>query len=307
MNDRRLNLSAGAASVTVASLLIVAKLWALSATGSLSIAASLADSVMDVLVALGGLVAIWYAARPPDADHTFGHSAAEDLAALGQSVFLLISAGVIAVSAARRLWAPAPAELSSEEIGFAVMGLSIALTVALLVWQRYVARRTGSKVVAADSLHYLSDLIPNLGAIAALIAASAFDFHRLDSVVALGAAGILCIGALRIGKSAWDALMDRSAPEDLIRDIESIARHHPGVWGFHDLKTRMSGSKPFINLHIEVDGELKLKDAHDISASLKRRILDNHPSADVIIHKDVARPEYKKEDTKKEAENPPLK
>nr|WP_319249198.1 cation diffusion facilitator family transporter [uncultured Celeribacter sp.] len=288
MGEKRLNLSAGIASVSVATILVLAKLWALSLTGSMSIAASMADSAMDLLIAAGGLLAIYYAARPPDDDHAFGHTSAEDLAALAQSVFILISGSVIAVTAVRRLLSPTPKEMSAEGVGIGVMVLSIVLTLALVMWQRRVARQTGSKVVSADSLHYVGDLIPNIGAIFALIASSAFGFHQLDSVVALGAAGILIIGALNIFKSAWDALMDRSAPPEMVEEIETLTREMPGVFAYHDLKTRMAGSKAFINIHIEVDGDQTLREAHAISADLKRMILDHYPSADVIIHKDVA-------------------
>ncbi|SFJ32678.1 cation diffusion facilitator family transporter [Celeribacter neptunius] len=288
MNETRLNISAGVASVTVAILLVLAKIWALSLTGSLSIAASLADSAMDFLIALGGLMAIYYASRPPDDDHTFGHTSAEDLAALAQAVFILISGGVIAVTSARRLLSPTPQEVTAEGIGIAVMAFSILLTAGLVLWQRHVARKTGSKVVSADSLHYVGDLIPNIGAILALLAASLFGFHQLDSVVALGAAGILIVGAIRIFKSAWDALMDRAAPQEMIEDIEEMAKNMPGIFAFHDLKTRMAGSKPFVNIHIEVDGDQTLREAHAISAQLKRQILDAYPNADVIVHKDVA-------------------
>ncbi|MBU2937661.1 MULTISPECIES: cation diffusion facilitator family transporter [Pacificibacter] len=285
----RLNISAGLASVSVALILVLAKYWAFEHTGALSIATSLVDSALDLVMALGGLMAIFYAARPPDDEHTFGHTSAEDLAALGQSGFILLSSAVIAWSAMQRLLTPEPIEMQFETRGIAVMILSIMLTAALILWQRRVAKRTGSKVVAADSLHYVGDLVPNIGAIIALIAASTYDLHRLDSIVALGAAGMLAIGALRIGKSALDALMDRAAPLETITTIETIAANHPGLRGYHDLKTRMAGSKVFVHLHIELDGEQTLREAHDIGKALKAKICAAIPNCDVIIHKDVAR------------------
>jgi len=285
----RLNISAGLASVSVALILVLAKYWAFEHTGALSIATSLVDSALDLVMALGGLMAIFYAARPPDDEHTFGHTSAEDLAALGQSGFILLSSAVIAWSAMQRLLTPEPIEMQFETRGIAVMILSIMLTAALILWQRRVAKRTGSKVVAADSLHYVGDLVPNIGAIIALIAASTYDLHRLDSIVALGAAGMLAIGALRIGKSALDALMDRAAPLETITKIETIAANHPGLRGYHDLKTRMAGSKVFVHLHIELDGEQTLREAHDIGKALKAKICAAIPNCDVIIHKDVAR------------------
>jgi ferrous-iron efflux pump FieF len=288
-NPTRLNLSAGLASVLVAGLLVVLKLWALGETGALSVAASLADSAMDLMVSLGAMAAIFYAARPPDEDHVFGHSSAEDLAALGQSLFILISAGVITWAAVSRLITARPERLMAEGAGILAMVMSILLTLALIFWQSRVARLTGNKVVKADRLHYLGDLLPNLGAIASLWASSRFGLIQIDSIMALAAAGMLAIGALKIGKGAWDALMDRAADPALIEGIATMTREWPGVHGFHDLKTRMAGSKVFVHLHIELDGNLTLREAHDIGAGLRRTILLTYPQTDVIIHKDVAR------------------
>lgn len=285
----RLNLSAGLASVLVATLLVALKLWALGETGALSVAASLADSAMDLMVSLGAMAAILYAAKPADEDHAFGHSSAEDLAALGQSVFILVSAAAIAVAALGRLWDPQPATLAAEGAGIAVMALSILLTLGLVLWQGRVARRTGSKIVAADRLHYLGDLLPNIGAIASLWASKAFGLVAVDAVVAIGAAAMLAIGAIRIGKGAWDSLMDRSADAGILTGISDIARDWPGVRGFHDLKTRTAGSRVFVNIHIELDGDQSLREAHAIGAGLRRAILAAYPQADVIVHKDVFR------------------
>ncbi len=285
-SDTTLNLSAGIASVTVALVLVLAKLWALRETGSLAVAAALADSALDLMMSLGGLAAIAYAAKPADADHAFGHTAVEDLAALAQSLIIIASAGVIGGAAIMRLVAgnsPLPAQ---ESKGIAVMILSILLTGALVWWQRRVARRTGNKVVAADSLHYIGDLVPNLGALLALAASARFGLGQVDSIVALGAAAMLIVGAVRIGRGAWHALMDRQADADTIAAISQIARDYPGVLGHHDLKTRQSGSRLFVNLHIELDGTQTLYQAHSIGAGLRRAILKEYPQADVLIHKD---------------------
>jgi ferrous-iron efflux pump FieF len=291
MTDRavRLNLSAGTASVAVALLLVGLKLWGLAATGALSVAASLADSALDLMVSVAAVAAILYAAKPADEDHAFGHSSAEDLAALGQAVFVLASAAVIAWAAVARLLSPSPDQVDAEGIGIAVMAVSVAVTAALVLWQGRVAHATGNRVVAADRLHYLGDLIPNVGAILSLAASAAFGLTQVDAVVALAAAGMMAAGAMKIGRGAWDALMDRSADPRVIAGIAAIARDWPGVRGFHDLKTRTAGSRVFVNLHIELDGDLPLRAAHDIGAGLRRAILAAYPQADVIIHKDVAR------------------
>ena len=302
----RMNLSAGLSSVLVAGVLVGLKLWALGQTGSLSVAASLADSAMDLMVSLGALAALIYAAKPADEDHAFGHSSAEDLAALGQALFILIAAGAIAVGAVERLLSPAPAALQAEGLGMLIMGVSILLTLGLVWWQGRVAARTGSRVVAADRLHYLGDLLPNIGAIASLWASSRFGLGSVDSIVALGAAGMLALGALRIGKGAWDALMDRRADPEIVAGIGKLAAGWPGVRGFHDLKTRTAGSRVFVNIHIELDGDQTLREAHAIGAALRRAILAAYPQADVIVHKDVAAAPAGPDAARSPAPQPPL-
>lgn len=289
----RMTLSAGLASVLVAAFLVMAKLWALGETGALSVAASLADSAMDLMVSLVAMAALFYAAKPADEDHAFGHSSAEDLASLGQALFILVSALVIAGAALGRLWfsldgGPTSSPISAENSGIGVMVLSVLVTLGLVLLQGRVARLTGSRVVAADRLHYLGDLLPNLGAIASLWASARYDMTSVDSVVALGTAVVLGFGALRIGKGAWDALMDRRASPEIIAEIERIVGQWPGVRGFHDLKTRTAGSRIFVNLHIELDGDQTLREAHDIGANLRRAVLNALPQVDLIIHKDVA-------------------
>jgi len=286
----RLNASAGVASVSVALLLVTLKLWALWMTGSLSVAASLADSALDLLMSFAALAAILYAARPPDEDHTFGHSSVEDLTALAQALVIVAAAGLLSWVAVRRLWSGDPSPLTSEGIGLAVMALSAAFTLGLVLWQGHVSARTGSKVVAADRLHYLGDLLPTLGAMAALAASALFGIGQLDSIVALVAAAVMLRGAIRIGSEAWDALMDRRADPALESRIARMAADWPGVRGHHDLRTRRAGSRVFVSLHLELDGDQPLAQAHDIGAGLRRAIIAEFPQADVIIHKDIARP-----------------
>ncbi|GHE02247.1 iron transporter [Defluviimonas sp. 20V17] len=284
-----LNVSAGIASVTVAAVLVALKFWAFVATGSLSVAASVADSALDLMVSLGGLAAILYAARPPDDDHAFGHSSAEDLAALAQALFITVSGLAIGWAAVLRLTAPSPMLLKAQGPGMVVMAVSIAATLALVAWQRRVARVTGNRVVRADQLHYIGDLLPNIGAFLALAISARWGFNQIDSLVAIAAAALMVFGALHIGKGAWDALMDRGVDPRITRRIEALTADWPGVRGYHDIKTRSAGSRFFVQIHIELDGGQTLAEAHEISAGLKRAIIDLYPEADVIIHKDVAR------------------
>ena len=284
--SQALNLSAGLASVGVALALIGLKLWALWATGALSVAASAVDNALDLLMSVAALAAIAYAARPADDDHAYGHSSAEDLAALMQAAVVLVSAVVVGALAVKRLLASEPPVLRAEGVGIGVMLASVALTGALVAWQRYVARATGNRVVAADSLHYLSDLLPTLGVLLALVASGWLGVTRIDAWVALAASLWLARTGVGIGRGAWDALMDHAAPDTVLATVRQVAGAWPGVLGHHDLKTRTAGSRVFVALHIEVDGRLTLNEAHAIADGLEHAIEAAVAGAEVIIHLD---------------------
>ncbi len=280
----RLNLSAAGASIAVATLLIALKGWAQIETGSLSIAASLVDSVLDLMIALANLAAIRYAARPADDDHSFGHTAAEDIAALAQAAIVSVSALAIAASAAGRLVNPAP--LQAEGLGLTVMLAALALTGGLVWYQSRVARQTGSKIVGADMAHYASDFLPMLAALISMAASKWLGLTILDSVLALAAAAWILRTGLKIGKSAWDGLMDREASAETVAKIVAIANATQGLSGWHDLKTRTSGTKLFVQIHAEIDGDMTLRDAHRIAATLRHNILALGEDVDVIVHQD---------------------
>ncbi|MGG7567509.1 cation diffusion facilitator family transporter [Rhodovulum sp. DZ06] len=283
----RINRAAGAAAVSTATLLVALKLWAFVDTGALSIAASLADSALDLLASMAGLVAVIYAARPPDEDHAFGHTSAEDLAALGQAAMVSISALAIGAGAVSRLSMDEGAPpLESEGVGIAVMAVSMALTGALILLQGWAAKRTGSKVIAADRLHYLGDLLPNAGALAALAVSARWGIGHVDAVVALAAAIGLLLGAGKIGAGAWHALMDRAADPDVVARIAEICDGIEGLAGWHDLKTRTSGARLFIQIHVEIDGRLTLDEAHERGERLRRAVEGALPNAEVLVHKD---------------------
>lgn len=278
-------------SVLLAALLSGLKLWAFWQTGALSIAASLADSALDLMTSLGLLAALLYAAKPADEDHTFGHTSAEDLAALGQALLIALSAFGIGGTALRRLWLGNVPALQAEALGLWVMALSLAATLSLVLWQTWTLQRVQNRIIAADRLHYLTDLLPGIGALIALWASKSWGVFWLDPLIGLVAALFLLAASWRLGRGAFDALMDRRADPALLREVAEIAGGWPGVRGFHDLKSRTAGSRVFVQIHIELDGAQTLSEAHDIGAGLRRAILARFPQLDVIVHKDVFRPE----------------
>jgi ferrous-iron efflux pump FieF len=272
------------ASVSVALTLMVAKLAALWFTGAVSMLSSLVDSMLDAGASTVNLLAVRHALQPADREHRFGHGKAEAIGSLGQAAFIAGSAAFVLFQAADRLLHPRVVEETA--IGVAAMVFSIALTAVLVLFQRSVMRRTGSLAVTADSLHYLSDLFSNLAVIAALLIAGSLGWLWADPVFAGLIAFYLLWGAIQVFRAARDQLMDRELPDEQRAQIRAIVTRHPEVLAMHDLRTRSSGVRTFIQFHLELSPEMTLSRAHEISDEVEAEVEAAFPGAEVIIHQD---------------------
>jgi len=282
-NKARLLKRTAMASVATASVLIIVKFAAWLLTGSVSILASLVDSLMDSMASLINLLAVRWSLQPADAEHRFGHGKAEPLAGLVQAAFISGSAVFLVLHAIDRVRHPGPLEAVS--VGIWIMVFSIVMTLGLLFIQRRTIRVTGSTAIRADALHYASDLLTNVGIIVALVLAS-HGWQRVDPVIAIGVAIYIFVSALRIGHAALQQLMDRELPIDIQQQILNAVRHQPDVLGVHDLRTRQSGQTRFVQLHLELDADLPLAQAHAIADQVDAAIKALLPDAEIIIHQD---------------------
>ncbi len=272
------------ASVLVASILIVSKLYAWMVTDSVSLLSTLIDSFLDAAASLVNLLAVRHSLQPADREHRFGHGKAEALAGLAQSAFITGSALFLLIEAAERLLNPKM--LLQTQVGYFVMVLSIVLTVGLVVFQRYVVKRSGSLAISADSLHYQGDVMINASVILSLYLVSQFDLPLVDPLFAIAIAAYIVYTAWQIGAEAFQVLMDRELPDEDRQKIREIVIGDPGVLGMHDLRTRSSGTQVFIQLHLELDGQMKLHEAHKIADRVELMVADAFPNAEVIVHQD---------------------
>jgi cation diffusion facilitator family transporter len=271
------------ASVAVACTLIIAKAIAWWLSGSVSMLAGLTDSALDGIASLLNLLAVHYALRPADDDHRYGHGKAESLAGMAQALFIGGSAVLIAFQAYERIQHPEP--LGAPWISIGVIIFSLLLTVALLVLQHRVIKQTGSNAVRADSLHYRSDLLLNGSILVALVLAG-FGWHQLDAWFGLGIAAYILWSAIQIARESFSVLMDEELPTDVSQHMLELACSVPGVLGAHDLRTRISGNHWFVQLHLELPGELTLSVAHGISDQAADAIHKAYPRAEVLVHAD---------------------
>jgi ferrous-iron efflux pump FieF len=224
-----------------------------------------------------------YSLMPADDEHRFGHGKAESLAGLAQAMFIAGSAVFLMLHAVDRLLNPQP--LQAIGVGIGVMVFAIVATMILLAIQRHVIARTGSTAVRADSLHYVTDLLTNASIIVAL-ALSLAGWPGLDPIFAIGIAFYILHSAWRIGHEAFHLLMDRELPDGDRERIRQITLSHSEVQGLHDLRTYRSGPREIVQFHMELDGSLSLRAAHDITEAVLNDIQQAYPAADIVIRQD---------------------
>ena len=271
------------ASTSVAIVLIAAKLFAWAASDSVSLLATLIDSMLDAVASIINLVAVRHALTPADKEHRFGHGKAEALAGLSQSLFIAGSAGYLLIEAWQRVIQPSAVE--SVELGIFVMAISIAATMLLLAFQRHVIKKTNSTAIRADALHYRTDLMVNGSVIVALLLANA-GWPGFDGLFAGAIAIYILFSAREIIVTSYDHLMDRELPDEDRQKIKALVMQHPKARGLHDLRSRHSGTMTFIQLHLELDGDLSLMAAHKISDEVERSIVNAFPGSEILIHID---------------------
>ncbi|WP_318366015.1 CDF family cation-efflux transporter FieF [Enterobacter sp.] len=279
----RLVSRAAIAATVMASSLLVIKIIAWWYTGSVSILAALVDSLVDIAASLTNLLVVRYSLQPADDEHTFGHGKAESLAALAQSMFISGSALFLFLTGFQHLARPEP--MTAPGIGVVVTVIALLCTVILVTFQRWVVRKTHSQAVRADMLHYQSDVMMN-GAILIALGLSWYGWHRADALFALGIGVYILYSALRMGYEAVQSLLDRALPDAERLEIFEIVTRWPGVSGAHDLRTRQSGPTRFIQIHLEMDDNLPLVQAHLVAEQVEQAILQRFPGSDVIIHQD---------------------
>ncbi len=276
--------SAAFASIAMALFLGTLKTWAAWRTGSTAMLGSLADTTLDLIASLVTLAGVWIAARPADETHRFGHGKAEALAAMFQVILIVLSSAGIAFSAVTRLLEGGRTDAAAEGIGVSLV--AIVATFALLAWQRHVIRRTGSIAIRTDNVHYKSDLLLNLGVIAALVLDQYLGFARADPLFGLAIAGWLLWGAWRASTEAIDHLMDREWSEEKRLRFVEVAARHPELQHLHDLRTRTSGDRDFAQFHVDLDPHMTVAEAHDIVERVEADLCAEFPDLELLIHID---------------------
>jgi ferrous-iron efflux pump FieF len=273
---------AALASVTMALFLLGLKGWAAWQTHSVAMLGSLADTGLDIIASLVTLYSVRLAARPANDRFSYGHGKAEALAALFQTAIIIASALAIGWRGISRFGNDVPPE--HPELGIGVSIIAIATTLVLIAYQRSVVKRTGSVAIHADHVHYSSDVALNASVIAALVLDAMLGVRGADPLFGVAIAAWLIWHARDVASQAIDQLMDREWPEEKRERFLAVAGSHPELTGIHDVRTRSSGARDFVQFHIWVDPDTTVREAHDAMDELEAKLMAEFPGTEVIIH-----------------------
>ncbi|MDT5270610.1 MAG: ferrous-iron efflux pump FieF [Acidobacteriota bacterium] len=288
-SEARLKASAARLSVAAAAFLIVLKTLTGVMTGSISVWASLLDSTMDIFASAINYYAVRAASAPPDEDHRYGHGKAESLAGLFQSFVISVSGLLLLLEGVRRVLTTHPT--TSEWLGVGTMAVACVVSFLLVARLRTVARKTDSPALTADAVHYATDVYTNGAALVALLLVALTGWTLADPLISILISGFILWSAVDVAREAVNVLMDKQLPSEVDAKVAHVVERFraEGVLGFHDLRTRRSGSHKFIDLHLEVEADQTLQQAHDLSVRVLRAIQQEIPRSRVQIHTDPSK------------------
>ncbi|WP_082897009.1 cation diffusion facilitator family transporter [Thalassotalea crassostreae] len=274
---------ASKAAIVVAVILVASKIYGWWISNSAAMLASTTDSLLDVFASLTGFMILKYSLAPADEEHKFGHGKAENLAALMQSSFVIGSAILLLIHGVERTINPEI--VAHSNIAIAISVLAIVLTLALVFVQKIVIKKTNSIAISADSLHYQSDLLLNVGVIIALLM-SQFKWHYADGIFTVLVGSFLLVSAIKIIYNSVQDLMDKELKQDDLDKITAVINKHPQALGFHQLRTRQAGKIKFVQFHLELSDEITLYAAHLIANEIENQLLLSFEHMEVFIHQD---------------------
>ena len=283
-NNCDLKKTATILSVTLAVTLVFIKTIAFIKTDSLAILSSLVDSVTDFLASLISFIGIRFATKPATYNHKYGYGKSEALSAFLQAIFVGASGVWVIIDGIKRLINPIV--ISDVNLGIGIMIFSIISTALLVAFQTYVANKTNSLAIRADRAHYTVDFLTNATVILSLIFVRLFDFLYFDVIAAIFISIYLLFNAYELAIDAVEQLTDKELPLEIKDKVSVLVKNTTDVHGLHDFRTRSLGDIYYFELHLEIDGNLSLFKAHQITHVVEQKIKNLYPDCQVVIHQD---------------------
>ncbi len=274
-------------SIIAAVLTIVLKFGAYFLTGSVGLLSDAFESIVNLVAAVAAFWALSYAAKPPDAEHAFGHSKAEYFSSALEGVLILIAAISIAVAAVERLVHPQPIEQAGLGLGLALVATAINGGVAWILLQ--ASQRLRSITLKADAHHLLTDVWTSVGVVIGIGLVSFTGWNILDPIVAILVAANIIWAGVKLLQETGAGLLDTAIPAGERQEILLIMSEYErqGIQ-FHAMRTRVSGAYRFVSFHVLVPGAWTVQRGHDLCESIEQAISLALPGTDVTTHLEPA-------------------
>jgi cation diffusion facilitator family transporter len=282
--DIRLKKRAAGISVAYNITLTLLKLAAAVLTGSVSLLSEAIHSATDIVASGLALVSVRAASLPPDQEHPYGHGKIESLAGFGESILLLMIVGYVVFESVQRLIKGSVVQ--NLDVGLWIMAFSAITSFLVSRHVKRIANRTRSLALKSNSQHLMVDSVTSVGVLGALLVTKLTGWEKADPVFALLLAVWMAVGAWKLAKQAFDQLIDRSLTDEELQEIKRIVENHPGIMGYHRLRSRLSGDTRYIDMHVVVPVDWSVVQAHDVADEIEKLVANALMPAVVVIHVD---------------------
>jgi len=252
-------------------------------SGSMAVMSSGLDSLLDVFMSGMNFFAIKKAAEPADHEHQYGHGKAEDLAAVIQSLVIVFSGAAIIYTTIDKFLNKEVINYSRLDIG--VMVISLVFTIAVSTVLKVVGKKTGSRALMADALHYTSDFYSNSAAIVAIVLTYYTGMTYFDLLFAVIIGLIIIFSAVKIFRDGLSGLMDTSIPDKIETEIRDTIDAMPFPYaGYHKLRSRLAGNKKYLDFHLLICRKALIEEAHNLADAIETKMTEKVQNMDVTIH-----------------------
>jgi cation diffusion facilitator family transporter len=262
----------------------IAKLLAAILTGSMGLWSEAAHGATDVIASLIAVISIRAAAQPPDDEHPYGHGKIESITGLAESAMLFVLAVIVIVESVGRFASPVP--IPKIDLGLIVMAISAVSSFVISMYVRRIGTRTRSLALIANGQHLAIDGWTSLGILGSLAVIKITGWYTIDAISGCVFGVWMGFAAIQLGNHAVRDLIDHRMDEDEIDRIREILTAQTGLVGYHQLRTRHSGSTHYVDVHVVVPREWSVVQAHDLADGLEKEIALALPPAEVVVHVD---------------------
>jgi len=285
LTNHALKSRAAAISIASNSVLIAFKLAVGILSGSIAIISEALHSGSDLLAALIAFWSVRRAAQPPDEGHPYGHEKFENLSGVIEALLIIAAAAVIIYEGVMKIIDGPSLDRIWLGIGVMVVSGVVNLVVSLRVLYP-AARRTQSAALEADAAHLLTDVYTSFGVAAGLLLVKVTGWPYFDPIAAIAVALIIIRTGYGLVVQSTRVLLDETLPDEELEEIRRCVREHSGdiIWGYHKLRARRAGSRRHVDLHVTVDDDLSVAEAHDIAEHIEADIRACVPNTDVLVH-----------------------